>query len=339
VAAYLDYEMDQMSGFVAETAQGMYDLYKSKICLADIDVLRSVQPGSSVSPAFRKFVLQILSSTRLPSSTIFLALHYLLTRMTMLSNHGQHKSSSGQVYRMLTISLLLGSKFLDDNTFQNRSWSEVSGLAVSELNKLEMEWLVAIDWKLHVDIPDDPSYQAIDDRFKAWQKASARAAISKLPPIDTSIQRRHSRPQEISPPSSGYPSRYPKQLASGGTAESHPSQYPQPARYEQGNWPYSRSRLDYSPPSAPETGPPTPDYRGYGGQWSFNLPPPPPPYPLHHTAHGPVQVPPYPQQPYSQCIPPTIWTSHTAGCACPYCNRAHEPYFMAPAYGPQPVAG
>lgn len=340
VAAYLDYEMDQMSEFVSEMAQGMYDLYKSKICLADIDVIRSVQPGLSVSPAFRKFVSQILSSTRLPSSTILLGLYYLKTRMTVLSSHGQHQTSSGQVYRMLTISLLLGSKFLDDNTFQNRSWSEVSGLAVSELNTLEMEWLVAMEWNLHIDLLHHGGYQTMSEHWNTWKrKAAARTAASQLPPIDTSIQRRYSRQQEVTP-QSGYAPGYPKQLPFSGTAESHSSQYPPPARFGKGNWAYPRSMVEYSPPSAPETGPPTPDYRAYGGPWVFNPPPPPPPYSLHHPAHGPVQqLSTYPQTSYSQCFPPSIWSNHTAGCGCVYCNRAHEPYFMAPAYGPQPVAG
>ncbi|KAI9792770.1 MAG: hypothetical protein M1816_001502 [Peltula sp. TS41687] len=338
VAAYLDYEMDQMSEFVSEMAQGMYDLYISKLCLADIDLIRSVQPGVSVSPAFRKFVLQILSSTRLPSSTILLGLYYLSTRMTMLSKLGQNdKSSNGEVYRMLTISLLLGSKFLDDNTFQNRSWSEVSGLAVSELNTLEVEWLVAIDWKLHIDLPSHPGYKTMSDHWTSWKKKlAARTAASQLPPIDTSIQRRYSRQQEISHPS-GYAPGYPKQLPFSGTAESYSSQYPPPARFDKGNWTYHpRPTLEYSPPSAPETGPPTPDYRSYGGPWAFN---PPPPYSLQHPTHGPVQLPSYAQTSYSQCFPPSIWSNHTTGCGCAHCHRAHEPYFMAPTYGPQPVVG
>ena len=55
------------------------------------------------------------------------------------------------LFRLLTIAVVLGSKFLDDNTFINRSWSEVSGIQVHELNELELEWLLAIKFKLHRD--------------------------------------------------------------------------------------------------------------------------------------------------------------------------------------------
>src|SRR5258708_35779426 len=101
VCAVLDYEIDQITEYVAEMAQ------------------RVVKPGSPVSPPFRKFVSGLLSSTRLPSTTILLGMNYLARRINMLNATGTYKANDGQVWRLLTIALLLGSKFLDDNTFQN----------------------------------------------------------------------------------------------------------------------------------------------------------------------------------------------------------------------------
>ncbi|TKA42975.1 hypothetical protein B0A49_13995, partial [Cryomyces minteri] len=141
VSSKLDYEMETMTDFVSEMAQGMYALYKSQICIADIDLIRSVLPGTSVHPSFRKWVSQVLCATRLPSATILLSLYYLSVRITMLSKAGPKTPVEGQSYRLLTISMIIGSKFLDDNTFINRSWSEVSGIKVAELNRLELEWL------------------------------------------------------------------------------------------------------------------------------------------------------------------------------------------------------
>jgi hypothetical protein len=117
VCAVLDYQIDQMTDYVAEMAQ------------------RIVLPTNPVSPAFRKFVSGLLSSTRLPSTTILLGMNYLARRTNMMNAAGQNpalsKSPDAALWRMLTIGLLLGSKFLDDNTFQNRSWSEVSGIPVA----------------------------------------------------------------------------------------------------------------------------------------------------------------------------------------------------------------
>lgn len=57
VCAVLDYETELMAEYVADMT------------------VRLVLPKSSVSGAFRKFVNQILTSTRLPSTTILLGMN------------------------------------------------------------------------------------------------------------------------------------------------------------------------------------------------------------------------------------------------------------------------
>jgi hypothetical protein len=332
VAAHLDYEMDQMSDFVTEMAQGMYALYSTKINLADIDFARSVYPGQTVPPPFRKYVHQILSSTRLPSSTILLGLFYLATRMRMLSASGVYATGSGQVYRMLTTALLLGSKFLDDNTFQNRSWSEVSNIPVSELNAMELEWLFAFEWKIHERIHNK------QDGFSTWLAhwETYRAKISsrgceprqKLAPIDTNITRQYNVPKALMSPDGPIPLQYQRGPA-----------------YEN-SW-LNPAACEYSPPSAPHSGPNTPDYYN-AGPWLYTNPPPP-----YTRAWMPQQqfIPPLPRsQPPSYHHTPvygapmgnSVWTGHGSSCGCLYCAKHQEHYLCANnTFGPmQPlVAG
>jgi hypothetical protein len=331
VAAHLDYEMDQMSDFVAEMAQGMYALYITKINLADIDFARSVYPGSSVPPQFRKYVHQILSSTRLPSSTILLGLFYLACRMRMLSAAGIYTSGSGQVYRMLTTALLLGSKFLDDNTFQNRSWAEVSNIPVAELNSMELDWLFAFEWKIHERIHNE------QDGFSMWlshwetyrAKIAARSsdARQKLAPIDTNIARQHAVPKPLLSPDGPIPPQYQR-------STSYETAWLNPAASE------------YSPPSAPPSGPTTPDYYAVG--WLYGNPPPPytrawiPPQQQYIPQPQPRSQPPsYRQTPsYSLPFTQSVWTGHGSSCGCMYCAKHHEHYFSANAFGAiQPVMG
>ena len=66
VCAVLDYEVEMMAEYVSEMAT------------------RVVMPRSSVNAAFRKFVSQILTSTRLPTTTILLGLNYLAKRINMI---------------------------------------------------------------------------------------------------------------------------------------------------------------------------------------------------------------------------------------------------------------
>lgn len=179
VCAVLDYDVELMADYVSEMAT------------------RVVLPHSSVSSAFRKFVSQILTSTRLPSTTILLGMNYLAKRINMEGGHAHY--TDGQVWRMLTTALLLGSKFLDDNTFQNKSWSEVSGIPVQELNTLEYEWLSAINWGLYVNLDESKDYKAWLANWKEWLETKKRqqAQVSRerlaalVPPIDTNVARAH----------------------------------------------------------------------------------------------------------------------------------------------------
>ncbi|XP_044714957.1 cyclin domain-containing protein [Hirsutella rhossiliensis] len=185
VCAVLDYEVNTMAEYVAEMAT------------------RVVTPEATVTTPFRKFVSQILTSTRLPSTTILLGMNYLAKRINAMKEQGPFKASEGQVWRYLTVSLLLGSKFLDDNTFQNRSWSEVSGIAVSELNALEFDWVQAMSWRLYVNLDLSKDYQAWLDNWREWQQMKKRLAaqasrerlVSLVPAIDTEIARYHNHRQ------------------------------------------------------------------------------------------------------------------------------------------------
>ncbi|WEW55036.1 hypothetical protein PRK78_000464 [Emydomyces testavorans] len=321
VAAHLDYDMDQMTDFVAEMAQGMYALYTSKIRLSDIDMLRSVYPGTTVPRQFRKYVYQILSSTRLPSSTILLGLYYLASRMRMLSTAEVYSSGSGEVYRMLTVALLLGSKFLDDNTFQNRSWSEVSNIPVSELNSMEIDWLFAFDWKIHNRIHSQSDgfmmWKAHWDTWRAKSDAQVYESRVKLAPIDTTIQRQHSVPKPLLSPEG-----------------------PIPPQYQRSGW-LTPMSSDYSPPSAPHTGPNTPDYY-QAAPWPFNNPPP-----YSRTWVLPQQFMPSRSQPpsyqhtpsYAPAFSPSVWTGHGNACACLYCAKSQEHHLQAMPFGVQAVAG
>ncbi|KAF8880915.1 hypothetical protein CPB84DRAFT_260124 [Gymnopilus junonius] len=44
-----------------------------------------------------------------------------------------------------------GNKFLDDNTYTNKTWSEVSGIELDEINRMEREFLLGVDFNLYVD--------------------------------------------------------------------------------------------------------------------------------------------------------------------------------------------
>lgn len=325
VCAVLDYQIDQMTDYVAEMAQ------------------RIVLPTNPVSPAFRKFVSGLLSSTRLPSTTVLLGMNYLARRTNMMNAAGQNpalsKSPDAALWRMLTIGLLLGSKFLDDNTFQNRSWSEVSGIPVAELNTLEHQWLEGMSWNLYVNLDESSDFKAWLVNWEEWRttkeiqhKATLeRLTTAPLAPIDTNVQRTrpyrqtyngYNKTASLERPQSGFNYMYDPNTT-WVTAN-----YPTP---------------HHTPPSAPDSAINTPEHLSATGggprfDWTmFNNPysrgyHQAPAYVPAHAYHTPTY------SHYDNHYGGNIWEP-ASECGCANCNHGKQSYFMGHGgYGQQVVA-
>jgi len=309
VAQHLDYEMDLMANFVAEMCQQMV-----------------TRVSASPTPQFRKYVSQILSSTRLPSSTIMLGLFYLQERMKI--EKIEH-SSSATLMRMLTTCLLLGSKFLDDNTFQNRSWAEVSNIPVQELNATELEWLKDFNWEIHglMYDPDQGFFMWIEHWHAYEEKAQIAQAknAQKLAPINTKLARHSSVHQPLMSPDGPIP-----------------PQYQQGPQYD-ASW--GRSQIsEYSPPSTHHSGPTTPEY--YSNNWSYApmtdaysraswCKPSTASFMSQRAQVSPFYAPQYGQG-YQHI---TNWSPHGAHCGCTLCAKSSDYYVAHPGYHIQPVVG
>lgn len=327
VAIHLDYEMEQMAEYVAEMTQGI------------------VNPKVLVASAFRKYVLQVLSSTRLPSSTILLGLHYLATRMSLLPSGGPYPSGKGQIYRMLTTALLLGSKFLDDNTFQNRSWSEVSNIPVSELNILEIDWLIAIGWNLHVDPEDTQGFTLWRTHWQQWQAKRLELSIVslKLTALDANVHRlqhiskTHPTLTSIYPPAHNH-----KVCNNNNNTGSNCYTTPQWRLPGYDRWPSLQARTEYSPPSAPETGPTTPEWYRGSADYEYNCTSDTPSTNAIHAAPQ-FSYPSFHQTPYSTPYPqPWLarkWNGHPISCKCTGCLPSPERYLIGSGYQLQSVFG
>ncbi|KAG7882719.1 hypothetical protein KL938_003142 [Ogataea parapolymorpha] len=143
VSSVLDYELDQMVKFVCWLSYGL--------------MKRTDNP----TPLFHNNVKSVLSATRLPKSTIVLALLYLSEKM---EGREDPITMDSEVFENLTISLVLANKFNDDNTFRNKSWSDATGLSLECINKLERDWLSSIKWRLHYE----DGFSCIEECWKTW---------------------------------------------------------------------------------------------------------------------------------------------------------------------------
>jgi hypothetical protein len=249
VSARLDYDLEMMADFVTKTSHNLVAKWLPRKGMA--------QPLPSST--YRKWVLQVLSATRLPSSTLFLSLYYLSKRVAALGSESYHQFDEHAINRILTVALIIGSKFFDDNTFINRSWSEVSGIDVKYLNQMEREWLLSIGYHLHLDEEATESCNRLRnvwDEYVLEQNRERTTQAMKLSPIETSFHHASSHMTASTQSRMGFNQNRPFQ---DYRAPAQQSYYPSSASAQYNNpW----NRTDDSPASAPHTGPATPEYYG-----------------------------------------------------------------------------
>ncbi|KAI8812452.1 cyclin PHO80-like protein, partial [Cladochytrium replicatum] len=104
---------------------------------------------------FSRFCEEILKATSLAFSVLLLALkfiHRLKTRHPLL------KGAEGSECRLMVCSLMLAMKVLLDNTYTNRTWNKVSKIPIEELNVMEIEFLLQLNFDLYVD----------EDEYFSW---------------------------------------------------------------------------------------------------------------------------------------------------------------------------
>ncbi|KAF2759002.1 hypothetical protein EJ05DRAFT_329080 [Pseudovirgaria hyperparasitica] len=102
-------------------------------------------PEAMPSTGFRKWVATILSTTQVTPNVILLALMFVYR---LKKSNPTVKGKLGSEYRLLTVALMLGNKFLDDNTYTNKTWAEVSGISVTEVHVMEVEFLSNMRYSL-----------------------------------------------------------------------------------------------------------------------------------------------------------------------------------------------
>lgn len=106
-------------------------------------------PTQPALPPLTKFIGHILYRTRVSIMTLVLALHFL-RRLKQL--HPVCKGSYGSGHRLILASVITASKYLYDDTYDNRAWAQVScGLfKIEEVNQMEAEFLRFLDYRLYI---------------------------------------------------------------------------------------------------------------------------------------------------------------------------------------------
>ncbi|KAF7723801.1 hypothetical protein EC973_001585 [Apophysomyces ossiformis] len=128
---------------------------------------------SATSTAFRKLTEQVLYATQLSESVVLLSLKYI---DMLLQKYPKVHGAQGSEFRLFTVALMLANKFLDDNTFTNKTWSAISGMNVQELSKMELEFLDVLQFQLYVRKEEFDHWHIAQYKFSHQLQAANRAS-------------------------------------------------------------------------------------------------------------------------------------------------------------------
>lgn len=163
----LEYEPQNMAAFLCWCAFGM------------------LNQNRSPSKAFENDMVSILYATRLPKSSIIIALEYLNQRF---ANANVGYMSELELFIKIVVALVLANKFNDDNTFTNRSWCGATGLVIELLNAEEATWLKEVNWQLNV-VNLQVNIKTLEECWTTWmakystQPAAPAAAANYCSPV------------------------------------------------------------------------------------------------------------------------------------------------------------
>ncbi|KAL8770895.1 MAG: hypothetical protein Q9209_003546 [Squamulea sp. 1 TL-2023] len=170
---------------------------------------------------FRKWVVSILSTTQVSQNVILLALMFIY-RLKKL-NPGV-KGKLGSEFRLFTVALMLGNKFLDDNTYTNKTWAEVSGISVQEIHIMEVEFLSNMRYTLYASEAEWKNWHTKLGKFWKYFETASKSPVEAPPRIlNPPVPSPGGLPTLPSPPASTHTSPpYITSHSFSSTTPSHP---------------------------------------------------------------------------------------------------------------------
>jgi hypothetical protein len=141
---------------------------------------RKLVKDATPTTGFRKWVTTILSTTLVAQNVVLLALLFVY-RLKKLNP--AVKGKPGSEYRLLTVALMLGNKFLDDNTYTNKTWAEVSGINVAEVHIMEVEFLSNMKYNLFTDVEDWSKWQSLLGKYASFLDRAANPPPAQARPV------------------------------------------------------------------------------------------------------------------------------------------------------------
>lgn len=158
------------------------ELLKYSIIFLETEFCCTAAPSTSFSTPILlpQFLLNVMNRTR-SSNTVLITSFLYLKRLKI--KHPHSVGSAGCGHRMFLSSLLLASKYLYDDTYDNTAWAQVSSglFDVVQINHMERELLSYLNYELYIQ-PEDWHRFTVNLLLKI-SLSSSKYSNYNLPPL------------------------------------------------------------------------------------------------------------------------------------------------------------
>lgn len=122
---------------------------------ASLSSCRAFDGDRVVDLSLRSFLERISRYTRVGPAVYVVAYAYLDRLRLMNPGLRFHR---GNAHRLVLVAVMVASKFVEDLNHRNSYFAKVGGVSTPEMNRLEVEFLFRIRFKLHVNVSVFESY-------------------------------------------------------------------------------------------------------------------------------------------------------------------------------------
>ncbi|WFC93447.1 hypothetical protein MBRA1_000067 [Malassezia brasiliensis] len=120
---------------------------------------------------FYTFVKDVLRMTQVSKTVIAFSLLYIYR---LKVRHPNLEGQLGSEYRLFLTSLVLANKFLDDHTYTNKTWSDVSRIPLKEITKMELQLWGGIDTNASATVEEYAWWQSTLDQLTTQRSLDQR---------------------------------------------------------------------------------------------------------------------------------------------------------------------
>lgn len=103
----------------------------------------------------QSFLERIFRYTKAGPSVYVVAYVYI---DRLCQNYPEFRITPSNVHRLLITTIMVASKYVEDMNYKNSYFARVGGLTTKEMNKLEMDFLFMMGFKMHVNVSVFESY-------------------------------------------------------------------------------------------------------------------------------------------------------------------------------------